>query len=262
MPGPETPATASLPIPPPVTTVAFTDPRGFLTPTGINFLQLMWAAIQGGGGIIDLISVSLSTTSITGSAVAFDQAAIQTAVGIASAQIARAQALLSALSLAAVPPGPRPAEDAAAFLLAPSGPHQGLLGRSAQKWTPVLAGSTTAGAQTYSKQVGTFFESGPLCIASFNILLTAFDVTTAGNMRITGLPFPVGSVADAPYGVAWARWGGITLQGGAVVLVAGASEANGYIDLTQTASTLADAALTAAAMSNTSELVGTLVYLK
>jgi hypothetical protein len=50
---PSTPPVASAPIPPPVGNLQFVDSNGMLTPTGWEFLQLLWASIQGDGGIID-----------------------------------------------------------------------------------------------------------------------------------------------------------------------------------------------------------------
>jgi hypothetical protein len=52
---PQNPVIASFPVPPPVFNFPFTGANGMLTPAAMEFLQLMWAAIQGGGGIIDII---------------------------------------------------------------------------------------------------------------------------------------------------------------------------------------------------------------
>ena len=58
-------------------------------------------------------------------------------------------------------------------------------------WTPVLAGSTTAGTQTYfgSYTNGRYRKVGSLVIVSGSINLLAFDAATAGDLHITNLPF-------------------------------------------------------------------------
>lgn len=61
---PQTPQAASFPIPPPVGNFPFIDTTsGALTPMGWEFLQKLWASIQGSGGIID---TSLLTTLTPG----------------------------------------------------------------------------------------------------------------------------------------------------------------------------------------------------
>ncbi len=58
-------------------------------------------------------------------------------------------------------------------------------------WTPVIAGQTTAGTQTYSTQAGNYTVIGDIVFISCTIVLTAFDGATAGNINVTGLPFTV-----------------------------------------------------------------------
>ena len=54
-------------------------------------------------------------------------------------------------------------------------------------WTPVLAGTTAAGAGTYSTQVGTIRKEGKK--VDFTLRLDWSAHTGTGNMIITGLPF-------------------------------------------------------------------------
>jgi hypothetical protein len=56
-------------------------------------------------------------------------------------------------------------------------------------WTPVVAGSSTAGTQTYSVQTGRWRRSGNWITASFSITLASKDAGIAGNVQITGLPY-------------------------------------------------------------------------
>lgn len=58
MANPTNPDIASFPIPPPVGALGLVEVRngiGYLTPSGWEFLQKLWASIQGGGGLIDLV---------------------------------------------------------------------------------------------------------------------------------------------------------------------------------------------------------------
>jgi hypothetical protein len=58
-------------------------------------------------------------------------------------------------------------------------------------WTPELAGSTTAGTQTYfgSYTYGKYRKVGSLVVVSGAVNLLAFDGSTAGDLHITNLPF-------------------------------------------------------------------------
>lgn len=55
-------------------------------------------------------------------------------------------------------------------------------------WTPVIAGSTTAGSHTYVTQTGTWVKHGNLVFITGDVQITAYDGTMAGNLQITGLP--------------------------------------------------------------------------
>ncbi len=56
-------------------------------------------------------------------------------------------------------------------------------------WTPVIQGDSTAGAQTYSAQVGKYVKIGRLVTCTAFIAMTAKGGTTAGNIQVGGLPF-------------------------------------------------------------------------
>lgn len=55
-------------------------------------------------------------------------------------------------------------------------------------WTPVFAGTTTAGTYTYTAQTGVYTRIGNQVIAHGRIAISAIGVAPVGNMRITGLP--------------------------------------------------------------------------
>jgi len=65
-------------------------------------------------------------------------------------------------------------------------------------WTPKLEGSTTAGTNTYTTQYGSWTKIANMVTARFNIRITAaqLDTLMAGNLRVTGLPFPTNATAQ------------------------------------------------------------------
>jgi hypothetical protein len=74
-------------------------------------------------------------------------------------------------------------------------------------WKPVLAGSTTAGTNTYSVQSGQYSRRGNWVHVKGTIIITTKGTSMAGNLRITGLPF----VADStPNGYSYALIAGFT----------------------------------------------------
>jgi hypothetical protein len=55
-------------------------------------------------------------------------------------------------------------------------------------WTPVFAGSGTAGSFTYTAQVGHYTKIGNVVVAQFRIAISAISVAAAGYLYIQGLP--------------------------------------------------------------------------
>lgn len=66
-------------------------------------------------------------------------------------------------------------------------------------WTPAISGTTTAGAGTYSTQVGFYTKVGRAVHIQMNLTWSAH--TGTGNMQVTGLPFAVKSTAFAALSV-------------------------------------------------------------
>jgi hypothetical protein len=56
-------------------------------------------------------------------------------------------------------------------------------------WTPVIAGTTTPGVNSYANQDGIYVKVGQMVVASFFVKLSAKDAAMAGIVWITGLPF-------------------------------------------------------------------------
>ena len=55
-------------------------------------------------------------------------------------------------------------------------------------WTPALAGNSVAGTNTYSYQVGSYYQIDNLMICTGKITLTHLDGGLTGQIIITGLP--------------------------------------------------------------------------
>jgi hypothetical protein len=82
-------------------------------------------------------------------------------------------------------------------------------------FTPVVAGSSTAGAGTYSTQAGTYTRIGNRVF--FDIALTWSAHTGTGNLLVTGLPFT--SANSEPVSVITAYVDGMTITGEAHFIV-------------------------------------------
>lgn len=60
-------------------------------------------------------------------------------------------------------------------------------------WTPVYAGDTTAGTYTYTSQTGGYTKIGNRVTVDFKLLNITTSSVGSGDVRITGLPFTVGT---------------------------------------------------------------------
>jgi len=65
----------------------------------------------------------------------------------------------------------------------------GLSTTESGRWTPVIAGSMTAGTQTYKVQQGSYVKSGNKVHIKGYVALSSKGGTTAGAIQIIGLPF-------------------------------------------------------------------------
>ena len=62
-------------------------------------------------------------------------------------------------------------------------------------WTPVLAGASTPGTNTYSSQVGRYIRIGNIVTVWCDLVLATKDAAMAGSLRITGLPFTASNIS-------------------------------------------------------------------
>jgi len=128
-------------------------------------------------------------------------------------------------------------------------------------FTPSLAGSTTPGTQTYSTRAGNWVRYGDFVWVGIAIEMTAKDAATAGNLRITNLPFALPSgltsmVASAAVG----SFGNIDLDAGYSTIGIGIEAGNTYITMTQAGDNVAVAFLAAANLQATTRIYCSLVY--
>lgn len=120
-------------------------------------------------------------------------------------------------------------------------------------FTPTILGTSTPGTQTYSVQVGTYTKIGDRVFYDIYITMTAVDGTTAGNLRVGGLPFTANSLANnrAAGGIGNNKFdldAGYTQVGGRVV------ENTTQIGLVETGDNAATAALAAANLVAATEI--------
>jgi len=81
-------------------------------------------------------------------------------------------------------------------------------------WTPVIAGSTTAGTQTYTVQVGRYVRIGNNVTVHGRVTTSAIGGTIAGNVLITGLPFTARNVTNLLPACSLGNVNNVTLTGG------------------------------------------------
>ncbi len=130
------------------------------------------------------------------------------------------------------------------------------------EWTPVLIGTTTAGTQTYSSQTGVYTRIGNTVIAHFDVRLSGKGGTTAGEMRITGLPYSTSSTGLIQAGASFSEVSGWNLDStsGYYTVIGQTGVTGTHISLLEAGDNVNMTALTDADFGNTSTLVGSIVY--
>lgn len=247
MPGPQTPAIAAAPVPPPISNLAFVNPDGRLSPPGLEFLQFMWAAIFGDGGIVNL---------------QLDQA--QGAFARIIGELSATQAQSDQQSpLAGLPGRLTVLEQRIATLETRLSPVtvQPISG-SLIVWTPTLAGATTAGTQTYSKQWGAFINIGPAVLALFQVVMTAKDAATAGALIVSGLPIAANTSVGANQAGWVSEWTNFTLAGAFDQIAVQMNPGSTNIAVIQNQPGGAAASYDSASLVATSALTGGVIYFR
>lgn len=122
-------------------------------------------------------------------------------------------------------------------------------------WTPVLAGSTTPGTQTYSVQLGRYTRIGNLCFVQGRVTLTAFDAATNGAMRITGLPFTCAALGSgSPELAVTYQFVDLNAASSYYAPSANVQQGQAYISLMEQGDNVAQAAITNADFANNSSV--------
>ena len=73
-------------------------------------------------------------------------------------------------------------------------------------WTPAVAGSSTAGTQGYTSRDAVYVKVGRAVLAPYYVVMSSKDGTTAGNVRITGLPFTSDTTTNLYSAAPIAQW--------------------------------------------------------
>jgi hypothetical protein len=135
------------------------------------------------------------------------------------------------------------------------------LKEEAGTWTPGIEGSATPGAQTYTLQFGRYRKVGRRVDFDFSVILSTKGPTIAGNLLVTGLPYTSRSDASGRiYNVAIGGYSNINLSAGKTQVSATVSNNATNIVLIENGDNVALAALTAAALQNSTAIYGSGSY--
>lgn len=122
-------------------------------------------------------------------------------------------------------------------------------------FTPIIAGATTPGTQTYVVQVGRYTRIGNRVLFNLRIVLSAKDVTTAGTLYVGGLPFAANSTSSNFSACAVSSTGFIDLSAGYSQIVADVQPSDTKIYLGQVGDNIASSLLTDAAFFDNTRIV-------
>jgi hypothetical protein len=118
-------------------------------------------------------------------------------------------------------------------------------------FTPTVRGSSVAGANTYTTQVGTYVRIGALVYVQGYIVMSAKDGAMAGNIRLGGLPFATANIANTFGAIAVGPYSNIDLGAGYTQLAIGTlPNTTAALDLYECGDNVATAAIVAADIAN------------
>lgn len=124
-------------------------------------------------------------------------------------------------------------------------------------WTPTLLGSTSNPTNTYTVQVGSYVKIGVLVIVSFHVRISNTS-GGSGNIRIGGLPFAAKTLSN--YFAVGTVEALVDLSAGNTAILIEIASGAQYIDLIQYGDNTGGAYIGLAALSFTSNFVGTICY--
>lgn len=126
-------------------------------------------------------------------------------------------------------------------------------------WTPTIAGDSTAGSQTYTLNEGRYIRIGNRVFCDFNIIMSAKDGTTAGNIEVRGFPFTIKNTGSYRPSLSVGTYTQVTLTTGTQLIGAGLINTTRVILYTG-GSAVAIGTVAAADITNTFLIYGTISY--
>lgn len=126
-------------------------------------------------------------------------------------------------------------------------------------WTPVIAGSTTAGTATYTTQVGSYEVLGRTVIARFDIVTSALS-GGSGNATITGLPVTAANTTGDAGTCTIAQATGVTTDSGYTAIAGVVSPNTAVVTLYENGSNKTGQPDAVGNLAAATTLVGTCIY--
>jgi hypothetical protein len=128
-------------------------------------------------------------------------------------------------------------------------------------FTPTLIGSTTAGVQTYTAQVGFYRKIGDLVHFHLFVAISAKGGTIAGDVTIGGLPFSLKNTANLFANCAIGDYGGLTNAAGRTQFLARGAPGTPTLRIIEAGSAVASQAVPVASLAASSFLAVSGTYL-
>jgi hypothetical protein len=122
-------------------------------------------------------------------------------------------------------------------------------------FTPTITGATAAGTHTYTVNVGIYKKMGKIVHFKITIALSAKDAAMAGDVGISGLPFPVENVVTGTESFVVGGAGNLLQPAGGITLLAYASVNTAKILLRWSKSNAAHQNVVPTDISNSTSLV-------
>lgn len=131
-------------------------------------------------------------------------------------------------------------------------------GVAASPWTPVLAGTGTAGVFTYTLQVGRYCRIGPLVFLQFTIRIGSVDTPPTGTMTVS-IPVASANVTNNNAAVT-VEFSSIDLTAGYTTIVGIITPNTSIMTPYQLGDNVSNSALPAAAIVAGSQLIAAGMY--
>jgi hypothetical protein len=131
----------------------------------------------------------------------------------------------------------------------------------ATSFTPTLIGSTTAGVQTYTAQVGFYRKIGDMVHFHLFVAISAKGGTIAGDVAIGGLPFALKSTANLFANCSIGDYAGLTNAAGRTQFMARGNPGTSTLRIIEAGSAVASQAVPVASLAASSFLAVSGTYL-